>query len=84
MWVSAFSQGAKRNVADTQFRDLVSSKRYWHRNNPQMREHIFNADAQIDPQDQKLRIVKRTEDGKVDGAVAGSMGAHEVLRLNLN
>lgn len=83
VWVSAFSQGAKRAVADTQLRDLVAAKKYWHRNDPRMREHISNADAKIDDQDQKMRIIKRSEELKVDGAVAASMGAYEVLRLNL-
>lgn len=83
VWVRDFSQGTRRVLADTQLRDIVAGKKYWHRNDPRMREHISNADAKIDEQDQKLRIVKRTEDLKVDGAVAASMGSYEVLRLNL-
>lgn len=83
VWVRDFSQGTKRVLADTQLRDIVSGRKYWHRNDPRMREHVSNADAKIDDQDQKLRIVKRSEDLKVDGVVAASMGSYEVLRLNL-
>lgn len=83
VWVSAFSQHAKRASADKQLRDLVAGQRYWHKNHPRMREHVLNADAKIDDQDQKMRIVKRSEELKVDGVVAGSMGTYEVLRLNL-
>lgn len=82
-WFREFSQGQDRLKADSQFRDLIRDKRYWHRGEEQMTEHVQNANAKIDPEDRRLRIVKRTEKGKIDLVVAGSMGSHEILRLNL-
>lgn len=82
-WFREFSQGQDRLKADSQFRDLIRDKRYWHRGEEHMTEHVQNANAKIDPEDRRLRIVKRTEKGKIDLVVAGSMGSHEILRLNL-
>jgi phage terminase large subunit-like protein len=82
-WFREFSQGMDRLKADSQFRDLIREKRYWHRGEEDMTEHIQNANAKVDPEDRRLRIVKRTEKMKVDLAVAASMGCHEILRLNL-
>jgi len=82
-WFKSFSQGADRLTADSQFRALIRERRLWHRGEPDLREHINNANAQVDKEDRRLRIVKRIEKLKIDLAVAASMGTHEVLRLNL-
>ena len=82
-WFKAFNQGNDRLLADSQFRGLIRDRKYWHRGDAAMREHIQNADAKIDTEDHKIRIVKRADQLKIDLAVTGSMGAHEVLRLNL-
>lgn len=83
-WFKEFSQGQDRLIADGGLKSLIRDRRLWHRGEPDLREHIQNADAKVDTEDQKLRIVKRAEQLKVDLAVCASMGSHEVLRLNLS
>ena len=82
-WFRPFNQGMDRLIADSQFRDIIRDRRFWHRGESDMREHIQNANAQIDPNDSKIRLVKRAEQLKIDLAVAPSMCSHELLRLNL-
>lgn len=82
-WFKPFNQGTDRLIADSQLRDLIRDRRLWHRGEPDLREHIQNANAQIDPQDSKIRIVKRVEHLKIDLSVANSMCAHNLLYLNL-
>ena len=82
-WFKPFSQGNDRLVSDSQVRDLIRDRRIWHRGERDMREHVQNADAKLDLQDTKVRIVKRSEKLKVDLLVCLSMSSHECLRLNL-
>lgn len=82
-WFKEFSQGQDRLIADSQLKNLIRDRKFWYRGEPEFEEHIQNADAKVDSEDQKIRIVKRAEQLKVDLAVCASMGAHEVLRLNL-
>lgn len=82
-WFKPFSQGSDRLVADSQYRDMIRDRKIWHRGEKDLEEHINNANAQIDEQDRKIRIVKRTEKLKIDLTVAGSMCIHELMRLNL-
>jgi len=82
-WFRAFNQGTDRLVADSQLRDIIRDRRFWHRGEPDLLEHMQNANAKIDDQDSKIRIVKRADRLKIDLAVAASMGSHELLRLNL-
>ena len=83
VWLREFSQGQERMKADSQFRDIIRDRRFWHRGEPDLAEHIQNADAKLDSQDSKVRLVKRAERLKIDLAVAASMGSYELLRLNL-
>lgn len=82
-WFKAFSQGGDRLVADSQYRDMLRERRVWHRGEADIAEHLSNANAQIDEQDRKIRIVKRTEKLKIDLTVASSMCLGELMRLNL-
>jgi len=82
-WFRAFSQGSDRLLADSQFRDLIRDRRFWHRGEVDLREHVQNANAKMDDNDSKVRLVKRTENAKIDLAVCASMGSYEILRLNL-
>lgn len=82
-WFKKFNQGTDRLIADSGFRALIRDRKLWHRGESDLRAHVQNADAKVDDQDQKIRIVKRAEKLKIDLAVTGSMGSHEVLRLNL-
>jgi phage terminase large subunit-like protein len=82
-WFRAFNQGNDRLLADSQLRDLIRDRRFWHRGEPDLREHAQNADAKVDEQDHKIRIVKRAPNLKIDLLVCTSMMSHELLRLNL-
>lgn len=82
-WFKAFNQGTDRLVADSQFRDLIRDRRFWYRNEADLVEHLQNANAKIDENDSKVRIVKRVDRLKIDLAVAASMACHNLLYLNL-
>ena len=81
-WFNAFSQGSDRAIADKQLYDLIRERRIVHDGNPDLREHILNADRSS-TDNGKLRLVKRHPDKKIDIAVSLSMSAYEALRLNL-
>ena len=83
--IKKFGQENLRLLSDTQLRALILERRYWHRGEPDDREHFQNANALINSEkdDNKLRIVKRMEDLKIDLAVAASMGSYMTLYLNL-
>ncbi len=78
-----FNQGADRLIADSQLRDLIKERKFWHRGEKVLLDHLQNADAKIDTEDRKIRIVKRVESQKIDMAVAASMGSYVTLYLNL-
>jgi len=83
-WFRPFGQGNERLLADSQYRALIRDRRFWHRGEPEMREHVMNANASVDEKnDNKLRIVKRNESSKIDLCITASMGSYEILRLNL-
>ena len=82
-WFRPFNQGDDRLLSDSGIRVLFRDRKLWHRGEPDFREHVQNADAKIDTEDRKIRIVKRAEQLKIDILIAASMGSHEVLRLNL-
>jgi phage terminase large subunit-like protein len=81
--IKPFGQEKLRLIADSQLRTLIRDRRYWHRGEPDDREHFQNADAKVSPDDNKIRIVKRVENLKVDLAVVASMGSYMVKYLNL-
>lgn len=82
-WFKSFNQGNDRLLSDSQIRDLIRDRRLWHRGEADLREHAQNADAKVDSEDHKIRIVKRAERLKIDVLIAASMGSYEILRLNL-
>ena len=82
-WFREFNQGTERLKADSQLRDVIRDRRMWHRGEVDLTEHIGNANAKIDEQESKIRIVKRAEKLKIDLSVCASMGTYELLRLNL-
>jgi len=82
-WFKSFNQGTDRLIADSQLRDLIRDRRFWHRGEEDLMEHFLNANAKLDEQDSKIRIVKRADRLKIDLTVCASMCAHELLRLNL-
>jgi len=83
-WCRSFSQAGDRTLSDKQLYDLIRDKRLEHPPDEDFREHIQNAAAkQAKSEDTRLRIVKRTNEGKIDLVVAASMAVFECLRLNL-
>lgn len=67
-----FRQGAPRARADKQFYDMIRERRIHHDGEHDLSEHVINANAQTDG-DNRLRIIKRSQELKIDLAVASSM-----------
>lgn len=82
-WFKSFSQGNDRLLSDSQIRNLIRDRKLWHRGEKDLRDHTQNADAKIDTEDHRIRIVKRADKLKIDLIVCTSMCAYETLRLNL-
>lgn len=82
-WFRPFTQAKERLIADNMLRTMIMDRRVLHDGNPTLREHIQNANAEIDGEERKIRIVKRSDLLKIDLAVALSMANCETMRLNL-
>lgn len=74
-----FSQGADRLKADKQLYDVIKARRIVHQGEPDLSEHIGNANAKTEGD--KLRIVKRSESLKIDLAVCASMATELAFEL---
>jgi len=70
----ALQQGQPRLIADKLLQDLIREKRIHHSNQPDLTQHIKNANAKREGE--RLRIVKRLESLKIDAAVALSMACY--------
>jgi len=81
-WVHEFGQLNARIKADTDFLRVIKERRIAHDGNKILRQHMYNADRKL-VDGKKLRIVKRSDRLKIDGAVAASMGTERCLYLNL-
>lgn len=77
-----FNQQKDRLIADKQLQTLIAARRISHDGNPLLTQHIDNADCKKGGED-GIRIVKRSQSLKVDGAVALSMACKRALALNL-
>ncbi len=75
----AFSQGADRLKADKQLRDVIRDRRFVHDGNPDLTEHVTNANAKTEGD--KLRLVKRADHLKIDLAVCASMATDLAFEL---
>jgi phage terminase large subunit-like protein len=83
-WVRPFGQASPRLISDSQLRQMIRDRRIHHSGEfPDLREHLVNANAKVDPEEHKIRIVKRSPLLKIDLAVALSMANAECMRLNL-
>lgn len=82
-YVSDFGQQTERLEADADLRRLIMHRRIAHPGDAALTEHIRNADAKIDADERRLRIVKREQSLKIDLAVCLSMAVHRCLRLSL-
>ena len=83
-WCSKFPQTTERLVADGQMHKLAMKGMLAHNGDPDLRVHIGNAKAKLQADEEsRMRIVKRSPEAKVDGAVAASMGIKRALDLNI-
>jgi hypothetical protein len=85
-WCYRFPQGSgrhSRTISDGALYDRIRDRKIWHRGEVALRRHIQNANAKIDEQERRLRIVKRTAKLKIDLCVCLSMGSYQLFRLNL-
>jgi phage terminase large subunit-like protein len=69
----AFAQGADRLKADKALYDNIRQRRIRHTGEPDLREHILNANAEMGKDGKSLRLVKKSDARKIDAAVALSM-----------
>ena len=86
VWAREFSQGDERMIADFGlYTDIRDRRIVDDTQSPELLEHLQNAGARI-PKDSntKLRIVKKSEDKKIDLAVCLSMARAECKRLMLD
>lgn len=83
VWLREFPQGPERNEADGLLYELIRDRRIAHCGPDSIRRHLLNAKAEITAAD-RVRMVKRSSQGKIDLAVALSMAARECLRLNIS
>lgn len=73
-----FIQGAPRLIADKRLYDMIRDRQIEHSGDAVLRQHIINADRK--PEDnEKLRIIKRTQSGKIDAVVALSMAVDRLM-----
>ena len=71
--VYAFPQGKDRLISDKALQDAIRARQVHHSGEPDLKQHIQNADAATEGEKDKLRIVKRSDSGKIDLAVCLSM-----------
>lgn len=78
-----FLQGAPRLVADKRLYDMIRDRQVEHLDEfPELTQHIINADRKPEDSD-KLRIIKRTQQGKIDAVIAMSMSVDRIMTYNL-
>lgn len=80
-WFVPFPQGPRRAIADKKLFDLIRDRKVYHDGNEALTRHILNSDSTADGSE-KLRLVKRNDNLKIDLAVALSMAcdkAYEYL-----
>lgn len=83
-WFREFNQGGDRLQADKRMYDLIRDRKLHHNGDKTLTEHVLGCNAKVAPgEDTKLRLVKRSDDYKIDAAVATSMACHEISRLDL-
>jgi len=84
VWCEAFDQGAERLVGDGLMYRLAMAGTLTHDGDADLREHIGNAKAKIQPdQESHMRIEKKRPAAKIDLAVAAAMAVKRSLALNI-
>lgn len=72
--VREFNQASPRAIADKRLYDLIRERRIQHKSEVDLNAHVKAANRKPED-DNKLRIIKRTPEGKIDLCVALSMAA---------
>ena len=79
-----FNQNEDRLVADGQLYQMIREGRIAHSGNPDLREHLRNANARTATgEDTKMRIVQRSDSAPIDLVVCLSMAAKRCLELRM-
>ena len=81
LYMVEFNQGVARARADKQLRDMIRDRRIRHEGQPDLAEHIKNANS-AEKGDDQLRIVKRGR-LKIDACVALSMAVEFSRNINI-
>lgn len=77
-----FTQGAPRLIADKMLYDKIQAREIEYAGEfPELKQHILNADRK--PAEDKLRIIKRNANLKIDACVALSMCVNRAMYYNL-
>lgn len=82
-WFDSFNQSGDRLEADTELYQRILTRRLQHDGNDLLRSHVLNADAKIDPEGHKLRIIHRAPDKPMDATVALAMASKRASYLNI-
>lgn len=81
VYIKSFPQGKDRLLADKQLHDGIREVKVLHGGDRDLTEHINNADKKTEGE--KMRIIKRNENMKIDLAVCLSMANSMARKLNL-
>jgi phage terminase large subunit-like protein len=84
VYMQEFTQAGRRLESDKALYDAIRQRTIAHDGDALLREHVMNANREVAPQDNKLRIVKRQESMKIDALVALSMCHHTIVELEIN
>ncbi len=76
-----FNQGTERVQADTALVNHIRQGTMRHTGNPQLREHVQNADSKEVQGGEALRIIKREATRKIDAIVAMSQAMKRALEV---
>jgi hypothetical protein len=78
----SFNQTNMRLIADKRLYDMIRDRKVHHRGEPELAEHIENANAKSDGHN-KMRIIKSSQVLKIDLAVCTSMAVHRACHWRL-
>lgn len=83
-WLSACDQTTARWICDSNFHKYVLTGRLAHDGNELLREHVLNARAKLQKdEDSRMRMVKKAPNRKIDAAVAAAMAVERAMHLNI-
>lgn len=80
--VHRFPQGKQREIADKRLQDAIRDRKVRHRGEPHLREHVLNANSKTQGEN-KIRIVKRSQELKIDLCVCLAMAVDRAVSWNL-